>query len=297
MRCVSIVAIVAGLLASGCAPVIAEQQPTLESQLRTIEAGSGGRLGVALVDNEGRVLAGHRANERFAFCSTFKLLLAGMILDGHSSGRWRLDERLPVTAGDIVFHSPVTETRVDDGWITIEDAARAIVTVSDNAAANLLVRRISGSAAFNAWLRGLGDSSTRLDRPEPALNSNHPGDPRDSTTPAAIARSARQLLFGDALGDSEKQVLRSWLVASETGLKRIRAGLPGGSVAGDKTGTCGATGRESYNDVAFVVPEPTAMSGGYVLAVYLDRPSTGAQRADATIAEVARLAAALRNRR
>lgn len=290
MRFVSIAAIGAGLLASGCAPIVAEQDSTLESELRTIAAESGGRLGVALVDDRGRMLAGHRARERFAFCSTFKLLLAGMILDARRDGRLRLDERLALTADDIVFHSPVTKDRVDDGWITIGEASRALVTVSDNAAANLLIRRIGGSDAFNGWLRQLGDSSTRLDRPETALNSNHPGDPRDSTTPQAIGQSAAKLLFGDALEASDRQLLRDWLVASETGLNRIRAGLPDGYVAGDKTGTCGAKGRESYNDVAFFVPAPASPERGYVLAVYLDRPLTDADAAYAQIAGVARAA-------
>jgi beta-lactamase class A len=287
---VRITAFAAALLLSSCAPVGGAQLDRIEPQLQALEGASGARLGVALADGNGRILAGHRANERFAFCSTFKLLLAGMILDGHGEGRWSLDERLPVTKDDLVFHSPMTETRVDLGWMTIGDAARAIVAISDNAAANLLVRRAGGAPAFNAWLGELGDSSTRLDRPEPELNSNHPRDPRDTTTPQAIAASAAQLLFGGALDRGGKQTLRRWLVESETGLKRIRAGLPPHYVAGDKTGTCGAKGRQSYNDVAFIL-DADDESRGYVLAVYLDRPANEGDAANASIAQVARIAA------
>lgn len=280
------------LLATGCASAIELQGPRVNAQLQALEAGSGGRLGVAMADSSGRIIAGNRANERFAFCSTFKLLLAGMILDRHRQGLLSLDERLKVSAKDIVFHSPVTKTRVEQGWITIHDAARSIVTVSDNAAANLLVRRIGGAPALNAWIRTLGDQSTRLDRPEPDLNSNHPGDPRDTTTPAAIATSSAKLVFGDALSGPERQMLRNWLIESETGLKRIRAGMPPGFVAGDKTGTCGAKGRESYNDVAFILPNGSRSGRGYVVAAYLDHPGAGGDAANALLAAVGRSVAA-----
>lgn len=107
-----IIAALATLLACGCASATAERPPGIESQLQAIEAASGGRLGVALANSDGRILAHHRPDERFAFCSTFKLLLAGMVLDGYQAGRWSLDEKLPLTKEDIVFHSPVTKTRL-----------------------------------------------------------------------------------------------------------------------------------------------------------------------------------------
>lgn len=167
------------------------------------------------------------------------------------------------------------------------------MTISDNTAANLLVRRLGGGSSFNSWLRELGDPMTRLDRAEPQLNSNHPGDLRDTSTPKAMAQSAAKLLFGSALEPAERQMLRDWLIASQTGLKRIRAALPDGYVAGDKTGTCGAKGRESYNDVAFIVPDSANGAAGYILAVYLDRPAADAAEADRSIAELAAVAADL----
>lgn len=278
------------LLMTSCMPAVRPELAVLEPQLRSIEIASGGRLGVALADAKGRVIGSYRGAERFAFCSTFKLLLAGMVLDGYRNGRWSLDESLPVAQADIVFHSPVATAHVGRGSMTIGAAAQATVQMGDNAAANLLIRRTGGVEAFNRWLRELGDPATRLDRLETGLNENRAGDVRDTTTPEAIARSAAKLLFGTALASAEQQMLRSWMVESETGLKRIRAGLPAGYVVGDKTGTCGAKGRESYNDVAFVLPDPGADSRGYILAVYLNRPTGSADDANAAIAQVARSA-------
>lgn len=247
---------------------------------------------MALVDREGRVIDAHRAQERFAFCSTFKLPLAGMILDGGRAGKWALDEQLPIRKNDLTFHSPVTTEYLERGWMTVREAAEAIVTVSDNAAANLLLKRAGGIAAFNQWLAAHGDRTTHLDRLEPALNQNASGDPRDTTTPEQMARTASGLIFGDWLEAEEKELLRKWLVASETGRDRIRAGIPSKWLAGDKTGTCGGEGR-SFNDVAFIVP---ANGSGYSLAVYLDRPAVEAESANRAIADVARSAVGVMDR-
>ena len=278
-------------LLAACASPTPASQPAPETvradpNLTAIERRTGGRLGVALVDAGGRLLMQHRMDERFAMCSTFKLPLAGMVLDGVRDGRWSLADPLPITRADIISHSPLSEPHVAGGSMALELATAAIVTHSDNAAANLVLRRIGGPAAFTAWLRGQGDSATRLDRTELALNENALGDPRDTTTPAAMAQTARRLLLGTALSASSRDQLRQWTVASQTGLRRIRAGLPAGWQAGDKTGSCGT----AWNDVAWL----RSPSGAeYVLTVYLDRPSVSAAQAEQAIAEVATLAAGL----
>jgi len=284
----SLITVSLALLAA-CASPIAPSQPAPEAtapdpSLTTIEQRTGGRLGVALVDASGRLLMQHRMDERFAMCSTFKLPLAGMVLDGVGNRRWTLDDGLPLARGDIVSHSPLSEPHVDRGQMPLGEATAAIVTHSDNAAANLILRRIGGPAALTSWLRGQGDPATRLDRTELALNENAPGDPRDTTTPRAMAETARRLLLADALPASGREQLRQWTVASQTGLRRIRGGLPDGWQAGDKTGSCGT----AFNDVAWL----RSPSGAeYVLAVYLDRPSVADAEANRAIAEVATIAA------
>lgn len=283
------------LLGSACALLVACASPipatqatpeTIrdDSNLAAIEQRIGGRLGVALMDSRGRILIQHRMNERFAMCSTFKLPLAGMVLDGSAAGRWALTDPLAVTRADIISHSPLSERHVGSGTMSLQQASAAIVTHSDNGAANLILRRVGGPQAVTAWLRGQGDAATRLDRYELALNENAPGDPRDTTTPSAMAGTARRLLLGDALPAASRALLRQWTAASETGLRRIRAGLPAGWQAGDKTGSCGT----AFNDVAWL----RAPAGAeYVLAIYLDRPEGSAAQAEQAIAEAAAIAA------
>jgi beta-lactamase class A len=256
--------------------------PAPEPGLAQIERRTGGRLGVVLIDREGRTLMAHRAGERFAMCSTFKLLLGAMHADTAGARH-----PMSFTRADLLSNSPFSERmlgRLDSGSMRVGFAAEHAIVESDNTAANLLLRRIGGPGAFTRRLRALGDSVTRLDRYEPALNENVRGDPRDTTSPAAMALSASRFVFGDLLHPAWRAQLRRWMVASRTGSRRIRAGLPADWQGGDKTGTCGT----AFNDVAFVM-SPSGRD--YMLAVYLDRPTIPAARAEAAIADVGRLAA------
>ena len=73
--------------------------------------------------------------------------------------------------------------------MTVRDLCAAIVTSSDNAAANILLKGIGGPCASPRSCARIGDEETRLDRTELDLNANLPGDPRDTTTPRAMVDS------------------------------------------------------------------------------------------------------------
>jgi beta-lactamase class A len=236
---------------------------------RTIEQESGGHLGIALVDNKGALLLGFNRDERFAMCSTFKAPLAAAVLMGADAGRFGLDGQVAFTQADILDHAPVVKANGKRGRLSMAELAEAAVEVSDNSAANLLLPMIGGPEGLTAFVRAHGDTVTRLDRTEPALNENMEGDPRDTTSPAAMASLISRLM--------------TWLNASTTGDERIKAGLPPGWTSGSKTGSCGS----AFNDVALV----KAPSGEqYVLAIYLDRPTVDAKAAEAAIAQAARAA-------
>lgn len=222
---------------------------SLHDTIARIEAESGGRLGVALHDTgTGRRFA-YRGNEQFALCSTFKLLLAGAVLARVQLGAERLDRPLPVRHSDVVANSPFAARRAG-GTATVGELCRAMVVESDNAAANLMLAAIGGPAALTRFLRQIGDRVTRLDSAEPLLN-DAPGDQRDSTTPLAMLGSAERLLLGPTLAPAHRARLTNWTIECRTGLKRLRAGLPKGWRAGDRTGT-GTHG--TYNDVAIFWP-------------------------------------------
>ena len=250
--------------------------------VKAIERRLGGRVGLDALDlSTGRRIA-YRADERFAMCSTFKWALAGIILQDAEKGALSLATVMQISKKDLVPSAPVVEKRLADGGMRIGELCAAAVSVSDNAAGNLLLRLVGGPAGFTRRLRALGDRATRLDRWEPDLNENAPGDPRDTTTPAAMVELLRIILLGDTLSERSKARLTDWMIGSTRGLERLRAGLPPDWRAGNKPGT----GNGAHNDVAFAVPPGRAP---IFIACYMNAPKAEAADLDAAHKAIGRL--------
>jgi beta-lactamase class A len=164
--------------------------------------------------------------------------------------------------------------------MTIDALSEAIIAVSDNTAANLLLARIGGPVALTEQLRRWGDDKTRLDRNEPSLNTNIVGDPRDTTTPAAMTALMQTILMGDALSNGSRDQLIRWLKNCRTGMSRIRAGIPRDWDAGDKTGT-GANG--AVNDLAILWPPNRAP---ILVAIYMSGSRVESEKLNAGHARI-----------
>ncbi|MDX3973099.1 BKC/GPC family carbapenem-hydrolyzing class A beta-lactamase [Shinella sp.] len=258
----------------------------LEKRLAELEARHGGRLGVAILNLATGVRLGHRTDEKFLMCSTFKALLAGHILARVDREEETLDRRITVRKADLVDWAPVVEKRVG-GSISIAELCEATITLSDNAAANLLLAGSGGPKAVTKFLRGMGDDITRLDRTEPTLNYREtPDDERDTTTPVAMVETLRKLIFGDVLSPRSKAQLAAWLVMNKTGDTRLRAGFPADWTTGDKTGTNGDKAGNA-NDVA-VAWSPDR--GAVIVTAFYEIPGISGDERNAVIAEVGRIA-------
>ena len=272
----------AALLAAPALPAWAQAPAAADAESAVwaaIEARSGGRLGVAVMQ-AGGPMRGHRLGERFPMCSTFKWLAAAHVLHRVDAGEESLARRLPVRRHELLPHTPITQ-RHAGGAMTLGELCRAAVTVSDNAAANLILGTLGGPAGLTAYARDLGDMETRLDRTEPTLNEAAPGDPRDTTTPRAMAGLLHTALVGSALSAPSRARLARWLEASQTNGQRLRAALPAGWRMGSKTGT---GNRGSTNDVGIFWPPGRAP---ILVAAYLTETEAGADVRNAALAAVA----------
>jgi beta-lactamase class A len=200
-------------------------------------------------------------------CSTFKWLLAAAVLARSERSSIMLDARISYTAADLPPHSPVTRAHLSEGALSIATLCQAAVEQSDNGAANLLLRQVGGPHSVTEYARSIGDTVTRLDRFEMALNENLPGDPRDTTTPDASVADLRKVLLGDALMPPSRALLMAWMKNCKTGFDRLRAGLPRSWAVADKTGTGTSTGPTSaIDDIAVVWPpgRPPIVIASYI---------------------------------
>jgi beta-lactamase class A len=236
---------------SACIPPDQSPLGRLAAELRIIEAAGNGTLGVELFNTATGMAVGLNSDRRFGHASSFKLSLAALLLQRHAAGLIDADKRVTWTQADMMHHAPFTSERMATG-ATLRELARATQTTSDNPAANILLRQLGGPAALTAFWRSLGDEVSRIDRLEPEMNLVPPTEFRDTTTPAAMARTVAKIVYGDVLPEAERAELKGWMIATETGTRRVRAGLPKGWIAGDKTGTSGKIGPDyNYIDIGF----------------------------------------------
>jgi beta-lactamase class A len=273
--------LIAGVAASVLAgPALAEA----DNRLARIEERLGGRLGVAALDMTSGATIAHRAAERFAMCSTFKAMAVAALLARVDRGAERLDRFVRFGPHDLLAYAPVTAAaQVKAGGMVLGDLCAAAIQVSDNTAANLILAAIGGPAGWTRFVRTLGDDVSRLDRTEPFLNTALPRDARDTTTPLAMLSDLRLVCLGAVLSEASRQHLTDWMEGCQTGLARLRAGLPSSWPVGDKTG---AGERGASGDIAVVY----APKGPILIAAYVaDAEHRSDAERDAAFADVARI--------
>ncbi|KOV88295.1 class A beta-lactamase [Nocardia sp. NRRL S-836] len=248
--------------------------PVRHDRLVALEQKFGARLGVFA--SRGDRTVEHRADERFAFCSTFKGLAAAAVL----SRAVPLDTVVRYTEAELMKSSQITRRHVATG-MTVRELCDAAVRYSDGTAGNLVLRTAGGPAELTAYLRGLGDEVTRMDRVEPDITSAVPDDPRDTSSPRALGTTYRKLVVGNALPDAHRAFLRDLMERNTTGGQRIRAGVPKDWKVADKTGT-GSYG--TVNDIGLAWP-PTGEP--LLIALMSSKPAEDAAYDQALLAEAA----------
>jgi len=242
-----------------------------------LERQSGGRLGIAVLDTENGRRIEHRADERFAMCSTFKFLLVAAVFARIDAGKENPDRIISFGKDDIIINSPTTAQHL--GGMSVFALLQAAIQLSDNAAANLLLASLGGPSGWTAFARSLGDSVSRLDRNELDLNFVGPGDLRDTTTPAAMLKNLHTVLLGNVLSAASRQKLEDWMATATTGLTRLRAGVPQSWKCADKSGTS----YTARNDIAFLQPPGRAP---ILVCAYTNGIKLSDEKADAVLAQI-----------
>lgn len=274
----------------GCSPRTASQPVTPSDapveiiDLSDLESSNGGRLGFAALDTvTGRSLS-WRGDDRFIYCSTFKMYLAAATLLRVQAGQERLERQIPITAADMTNHAPITQPAIGSS-LSVEQLMKGTVEVSDNPAANLLLKAMGGPQAMQAFYRGIGDDSTRSDRFEPEMNRLD-GD-KDTIRPIRSVANIRRLFLDESspLSAASQALLLRWMTDTPTGQNRLKAGAPAGWHVAHKTGT---GGYGPTNDIGLLYP-PTGQP--VIVAAYYHANGTSSDAANAAvIAEATRRA-------
>lgn len=279
--------IAVGAVALGLRPSLSKAQTEdISAKLAALERQYGGKLGVAILDTGNGRRAGHRADERFLMCSTFKMLLAAAMLSRVDQGKEQLDRRLVFGKDALLEYAPIASQHVGPPGMTIAELCGAAVSLSDNTAANVLLAHLGGPSVVTNFARQLGDTITRLDHIEPELNRPSPDQVSDTTTPNAMLANLHKLMLEDVLSETSRKQLTTWTLATTTGKTLVRAGLPPDWRVGEKTGR----NDIQTNDVAIVWPPARKP---LLVTAYYENPAKDAEARAIVLAAAGRIVAAM----
>ncbi|MGR5057433.1 CARB/PSE/RTG family carbenicillin-hydrolyzing class A beta-lactamase [Vibrio rotiferianus] len=267
-----------GLLASSSITYAAK----LNEDLAAIEQHIGGRIGVSVWDTQNDEHWDYRGDERFPMMSTFKTLACATMLSDMDSEKLDKNATAKVEERNIVVWSPVMD-RIAGQTTRIEHACEAAMLMSDNTAANIVLRSIGGPNGVTRFLRSIGDGATRLDRFEPRLNEAKPGDKQDTTTPNAIVNTLHTLLEGDALSYESRIQLKIWMQDNKVSESLMRSVLPKGWSIADRSGSGGFGSRGITAMIWKDNHKPIYIS------IYITETDLSLQARDQVIAQVSQL--------
>jgi beta-lactamase class A len=295
----------------------AVETSVIDTEIRRIAASSGGEVGIVAWRLDG---AGPRvffnADQLFPMASSYKIAIAGTLLAKVDDGKLKLEEMLPVNPANYVESDVIATALIHPGVsLSVQNLLELMLTHSDNTATDMLMATVGGAEAVTAWIHGLEITGLRVDRdtagilrdffklpngifsealaaarkadPKIEERGSHPNptydnDPRDTTTPMAMAELLTKIFSGHALSPANTKVIVAMMERCHTGDDRIRARLPGGTVVADKTGTLGG----SVNDVGVItLPEG---KGQVVIAVFIKKSDLPVAAREKVVADLSR---------
>ena len=245
----------------------AAPRQTLEARVRQLIEASGAEVAVAMRTLDGRSELLIDPDKKFHAASTMKVPIMIELFRQAEAGTLRLDEQLPIRNE---FHSivdgSVYQLSVGDDsdkevyarigkTMTLRELCDAMITVSSNFAANLLIERV-GAENVRKTVTRLGGDGMLVLRGVEDQKAFDKGMNNETT-----ARALHVLMLRIAQGQAVSPKADAEMAAI---LKRqqfhdaIPAGLPAGTAVGHKTGTI----TKIHHDAAIVYgPRP------YVLVV------------------------------
>lgn len=225
--------------------------------------------------------------------SVFKLPLAVAALRRVERGELSLDQPIRFLASDRILphaYSPLQEKYPAAGVdLPLGELLRLAVSLSDNVAADIVLRTIGGPSAVVTDLKTIGISGFHLEDDEAALHRDVAAQYRDWWEPASAVRLLRRLSDNPPLTPEHAALVLGWMRDTDRAPHRIKDKLPPGTVVMHKPGTSGTDHGLAHatNDVGLIV-----LPGGrrLAIAIFVTDSTADEPTREAVIARIARAA-------
>lgn len=292
----------------------------LEREIARLSKMSGGVVGVTAIHLETGRRVSLSGGERFPMASTFKIPIAVQLLTRIDKSEVRLDQMIEIKQSDLHPGSGTLSDLFNKGGLSlsVRNLMELMLLISDNSATDVLLRTAGGPEAVTARMRALGIEGINVDRSTARLISDWVGvtnlppedqwtpelfdlkfaalkpeeqkaaskrfdaDPRDTSTPDAMAALLEKIYQREILKPASSELLLNIMYRCRTGEARLRGLLPGGTEIAHKTGTIGG----SANDVGIITLPDNA--GHVAIAAFVKSSEKDVPARERAIAEIAR---------
>ena len=219
------------------APVRADTA-RLRAKLDSIANAHHGILGYSVIDIDNDVRLSHRGDETFSTASLIKVPILVTVYDLAAKGQLSLNDPLTVLKIDQVPGSGLLQYMHSGMFLTVQDAAWMMMTVSDNTATNLLLDRIIIRRVW-AKMDSLGLHNTKVHSKAFLRNSSVAMDSSVKyglgvTTPNEMAHLFELMALGKAVNRSADSAMLEMMEHNQDGEKMQR--FVYGARAAHKTG-------------------------------------------------------------
>lgn len=284
------------LLALSALPALA-QQP-LQQQIRAIAAGAHGKVSVACALPGTALNCDLNPHAHPPMQSVFKLPLAVTILHQVEQGTLSLDQPVRFLPSDRIPHaySPLQDqypnANVD---VPLRELLRLTASLSDNAAADILLRLAGGPQAVDTYIAALGVTGFHLEDGEDVLHRDVSAQYRNWFEPAGAVQLLRRISDASPLTPEHTALLLAWMTP-DLPTKRLEGDLPNGVRVAHKSGTSDVDNGLAHatNDIGLI-----ALPNGrrIAIAVFVTDSTADQTTREKVIARIARAAydASLRN--
>lgn len=272
---------------------VAFGQTELQQQIKTIAADAHGKVSVACSLPDSELNCDLDAHAHPPMQSVFKLPLGVTTLHLIEQGKFSLDQPVRFLPSDRILphtYSPLQdkypEANVD---VPLRELLRLAVSLSDNVAADIILRTIGGPPAVDAYMKSIGVAGFHLEDDEQGLSRDVRAQYRNWFEPAGAVYLLRRISDNSPLTPEHNGILLRWMEATPRGQEQIKGDLPAGTVVMHKTGRSATVGGVTFatNDIGLVtLPDGRRLA----IAVYVTDSAADDGTRDKVIARIAKTA-------
>jgi beta-lactamase class A len=246
-------------------PALAQQQ--LQQKIRGIAAEAHGKVSVACALPGTPLNCDLNPTAHPPMQSVFKLPLGLTILHQVEQGKYSLDQPIRFLPEDLILpkpYSPLQDKYPNaDVDVPLRTLLQMTVSLSDNTAADVLLRLAGGTKVVNDYVASLGVTGFELKDGERALHREMPLQYRNWFEPQGAVQLLRRINDHSPLTREHTALLLEWMVPA-TPSGRLDGDLPTGTKVAHKSGSSDVDNgvAHAFNDIGLI-----ALPDGRQLAI------------------------------